>query len=61
MDPEIIRANHIIKNATQYVTDGVFRQMVNGTVYLTTEEKEKSQLEIDRVYGYENYVGNNAA
>lgn len=46
------RANFIIRNAEQYGNDPLYRTMVDQTVFLTQEQKEKSQLEVDRVYGW---------
>ena len=48
------RANQIVRNADLYGSDTDFRSMVDNTVYLSQEQKEKSQLAVDRVYGVEN-------
>jgi hypothetical protein len=51
MTPEIERerrANFIIRNAERYSSDRSYRMMVDNTVFLTQEQKEKSQLEVDR-------------
>jgi len=45
------RANQIVRYADIYGIDKHFHKMVDNTVYLTHEEKEKSALEVDRVYG----------
>ena len=45
------RTEIILHNAELYENDGMFRTMVDNTVSLTSEEKEKSQLEVDGVYG----------
>lgn len=55
MTPEIERerrANFIMKHAETYGNDPDYRTMVDRTVFLTPEQKEKSQLEVDRVYGW---------
>lgn len=59
MTPEIERerrANFIIRNAERYNESAAYRMMVDNTVFLTQEQKEKSQLEVDRVYGWERPV-----
>jgi len=45
------RANQIVRNADIYSYDDDFRRMVDSTVYLTPDQKEKAQLAVDAVYG----------
>lgn len=45
------RATQILKHAGLYVFDLIFRSMVDNTVYLSTEEKNKSQLIVDETFG----------
>ena len=46
------RANQIVRHADLYGNDPDFRKMVDNTVYLTQEQKEKSELDVDRTYQY---------
>lgn len=50
------RANFILRNAEQYGNNPLYAKMVDNTVFLTPEQKEKSQLEVDRVYGWKRPV-----
>ena len=45
------RTEIILRNAELYSADAAFRAMVDNTVFLTQEQREKSQLEVDEVYG----------
>jgi len=45
------RTEIILRNEEIYAEDAEFRMRVDNTVTLTSEEKEKSQLEGDGVYG----------
>jgi hypothetical protein len=45
------RANQIVRNADLYASDPDYRMMVDNTVYLTSEEKEKSQVIVDLEHG----------
>jgi hypothetical protein len=45
------RTNIILHNEELYENNRMFRMMVDNTIPLTSEEKEKSQLEVDGVYG----------
>jgi hypothetical protein len=59
MTPEIERerrANFIIRNAEQYSSDRNYRMMVDNTVFLTQEQKEKSQLVLDDKYGWQRLI-----
>lgn len=49
------RANFIIKNAEQYSSDPIYRTMVDQTVFLTPEQKQKSENEVGLVYGSTGY------
>ena len=54
MTPEIERerrANFII--ADRYNESAAYRMMVDNTVFLTQEQKEKSQLVLDDKYGWQ--------
>ena len=56
MTPEIERerrANFIIRNADRYNESAAYRMMVDNTVFLTQEQKEKSQLVLDDKYGWQ--------
>jgi hypothetical protein len=60
MTPEIERerrANFIIKNAEQYSSDPNYQKMVDNTVFLTQDQKEKSQLVLDDKYGWQRPFG----
>lgn len=48
------KANEILKHSELYNSDPVFKQMLDNTVYLTQEEKEKSISTIDLAYGVVN-------
>jgi hypothetical protein len=45
------RTEIILRNADTYGNDTDFRRMVDNTVWLTPAQREKSQLEVDEVYG----------
>lgn len=45
------RANQIMRHADVYDRDPNFKMMVDKTVYLSQEEREKSVLYVDDVYG----------
>lgn len=45
------RTAQILRHEETYRNSPLFKQMVDQTVYLTPEQKEASQLEVDRVYG----------
>lgn len=45
------RANFIIRHADEYMASPAYQRMVDHTVFLTDEQKGKSQLEVDRKYG----------
>jgi hypothetical protein len=45
------RTEIILHNEELYRDDREFRMMVDNTVFLTSEETGKSQLEVDGVYG----------
>jgi len=49
--PTEARANQILRNADLYESDPIFRSMVDNTVYLSVEEKVKSQLVVDNRFG----------
>jgi hypothetical protein len=45
------RSNQIVKHADIYGSDPNFKMMVDNTVYLSQEQREKSALYVDDVYG----------
>jgi hypothetical protein len=44
------RANQICRHADIYGSDPDFKKMVDNTVYLSQEQKEKSILAVDSMY-----------
>lgn len=45
------RTNHILKHEGMYRAFPIFQKMVDSTVYISTEEKQRSARIVDGVYG----------